>query len=113
MATGRAAFVFRDVRWNVANELPASFSQADARSARQTKVSPVVGSEIHVAEVAKHKRQIAEDSILGVSVLTGPSVLNLGRVVPAIHAGRNVPNYEWLVAEWTVTGLHVVAWEGT
>jgi hypothetical protein len=59
-----------------------------------------------VAEVAEHEREVTEDAILGVGVLPGTSVLNLGRVVPAIHAGRNVPNFQWLVAEWAVGDLH-------
>jgi hypothetical protein len=106
MCTRGAAPAFRDRGRNVANELPAALAQADARAVCQAKVSRVVGTEIHLADVTEDKRQVAENTILRICALPGASVLNLGGVVSTIHAWRDVPNVEWLAAEWAVSSLH-------
>lgn len=98
-----AEFAFRDGPWNLAKELPVSQCHKQARAAWQPEVSRVVGSEIDVAEVAEHKRQIAEEAILGIGVLAGGVELHH---VTTIHARRHIPNFQRLVAERAVSGLH-------
>lgn len=60
-------------------------SEPDRSLSGQAEISGIIGAEVGVAEVAEHKRQVVEDPILGLSVITVFKVLQLLRIVTAVH----------------------------
>jgi hypothetical protein len=88
-------------RLDQANELVA-----DSRVARQAEERWVGGTEIDIAEVAERELERREHFVLGVRMLAGREVLQLLRQGPALIAWRDVANFKFAIAKWTVALLH-------